>query len=455
MQTFWRIPVLVAAVLSVLSVIPDRAAAQNAVAPKSGDYFNFFELNVYGGWGNYAKQTGQPFSQLEQGGLMGARTTENFWNYFALEQDFGFYSYHRLTFRGPTPGGIPLPIFGTHVYQGAFNGVLHFTPRDSKFRPFVTAGVGEANYVPNDAARKTAEHLPPSAGFSSFGSKGGLEANYGGGLKYQVSPRFGVRVDARGYYGRTPQFGVPSHSVAGSASIPYGFRNFGVQLTGGFTMYFGHIGEAPAPPVAAPPPPPPPPPRCTDGGPRAMAAQRDAFPRVPGRAMSPACAQSRGLRGERGAQRLAQDQDLAGREHVAAGHEVARQAADGHHVHAVEAAGVAPFRRAHENDDRGDRLAGEPGQRRGHGAGLVGPLGPHAATAAVQDDEEGSARAEDDVIGAAGAHARAAQQLPAHGAQPGDDRFDGSRFAHGTQPGDHGKSADAHGEDIDPPFVAH
>ena len=257
MQTFWRIPVLAAAVLSVLSVMPDRAAAQNAVAPKSGDYFNFIELNVYGGWGNYAKQTGQPFSQLEQGGLMGARTTENFWNYFALEQDFGFYSYHRLTFRGPTPNGIPLPIFGTHVYQGAFNGVLHFTPRDSKFRPFVTAGVGEANYVPNDAARKTAEHLPPSAGFSSFGSKGGLEANYGGGLKYQVSPRFGLRVDARGYYGRTPQFGLPSHSVDGSASIPYGFRNFGVQLTGGFTVYFGHIGEAPAP-VAAPPPPPPP-----------------------------------------------------------------------------------------------------------------------------------------------------------------------------------------------------
>ena len=255
MQKFWRIPVLAAAALTALSVTADRAAAQNAVAPKSGDYFNFIEVNVYGGWGDYAKQTGQPFSQLEPGGVMGARLTENFWNYVALEQDFGFFSYHRLGFRGPTPNGIGIPKFGTHVYQGAFNGVLHFTPRDSKFRPFVTAGVGEANYVPNGAALGTARNMPPESGFINLRSQGGLEANFGGGLKYQVSPRFGLRVDARGFYGRTPQFGLPSHPVDGSASIPYGFRNFGVQLTGGFTVYFGHRGEAPAP---APPPPPPP-----------------------------------------------------------------------------------------------------------------------------------------------------------------------------------------------------
>ena len=248
MQTFWRITALAVATVAVLLVSPDRAAAQNAAPAKSGDYFNFLELNVYGGWGNYAKQAGQPFSQLQQGGVMGARITENIWNYFALEQDFGFFSYHRLAFRGPTPNGTPIPIFGTHVYEGSFNGVMHFTPRDSKFRPFVTAGAGEANYVPNDAARQAAEGLPPSAGFSNLRSSSGLEFNYGGGLKYQLSPRFGLRVDARGLYGHTPQFGLAGDSFDGAATIPRGFRNFGVQLTGGFTMYFGHVGERPAPP---------------------------------------------------------------------------------------------------------------------------------------------------------------------------------------------------------------
>lgn len=255
MQTQWRGKILAAIALGAFSLIGTQATAQNAAPPKSDDYFNFFELNVYGGWGNYAKQSGQPFSQLQQGGLMGARTTENFWNYFALEQDFGFFSYHRLVFRAPTPNGIPLPIFGTHVYQGAFNGVVHFTPRDSKFRPFVTAGVGEANYVPNDSAKKAARELPPEAGFANFRSVSGFELNYGGGLKYQLSPHFGLRMDARGYYGHTPQFGLVPFSPDGGATIPRGFRNFGVQLTGGVTLYFGHIGEKPAPP---PPPPPPP-----------------------------------------------------------------------------------------------------------------------------------------------------------------------------------------------------
>jgi outer membrane protein OmpA-like peptidoglycan-associated protein len=254
MQTFWRITALTVAAAGLLLISPDRAAAQNAAPPKSGDYFNFFELNVYGGWGNYAKQTGQPFSQLQQGGVMGARTTENFWNYFSLEQDFGFFSYHRLVFRGPTPNGTPIPIFGTHVYEGSFNGVMHFTPRDNKFRPFVTAGAGEANYVPNDAAKQAAAGLPPSAGFTGFSTHGALEINYGAGLKYQMSPRFGLRVDARGLYGHTPQFGLAGDSFDGAATIPRGFRNFGVQLTGGFTMYFGHVGERPAAPPEPPKP---------------------------------------------------------------------------------------------------------------------------------------------------------------------------------------------------------
>jgi len=254
MQTFWRILVLAAATFGVLSVSTGRATAQNAAPPKSDDYYNFFELNVYGGWGDYAKQSGQPYSQLQQGGLMGARTTENFWNFFALEQDFGFFSYHRLVFRSPTENGIALPVFGTHVYQGSFNAVLHFTPRDSKFRPFVTVGAGEANYVPNASAITSGHDLPPEAGFTGFRSQGGFELNYGGGLKYQMAPRFGLRVDARGYYGRTPQFGVPSNSIDGNATIPYGFRNFGVQLTGGLTLYLGHVGEKAAPVVPAPAP---------------------------------------------------------------------------------------------------------------------------------------------------------------------------------------------------------
>ena len=254
MQRHWRGKFLAAA-LCALSLMATNATAQNAAPPKSDDYFNYIELNVFGGWGDYAKQRGEPYSQLEGGGIMGARLTENFWNYFGIEEDFGFFSYHRLDFRSPTDSGESIPVFGTHVYQGSGNGVIYFTPRDSKFRPFVTAGVGEAWFVPNASAEHAARALPADAGFQNFRSSTGLELNWGGGLKYQLSRRFGLRMDARGLYGHTPQFGLPATSYTGGATIPYGFRNFGVQLTGGFTLYFGHIGERPVIPTPKPPEP--------------------------------------------------------------------------------------------------------------------------------------------------------------------------------------------------------
>jgi outer membrane protein OmpA-like peptidoglycan-associated protein len=246
------------------------ALAQNAAGTKSDDYFNFIELNAYGGYGNYTKLTSSPASKIEGGGLMGARITENAWNYFALEQDFGFYSYHKLTFRGPTQGGLPLSPFPMHVYQGSFNGVLHVTPRGSRFRPFVTVGIGAAGYSPNGSAMGYARGLPASAGFTNFGSRSELEGNYGAGLKVQAAPRVGLRFDVRGYIGFAPGFGLPSSSVNGSAAIQAGKVLNGVEATGGITFYLGHIGEKPAPPPTAPPVPPPttptPPPHSMNAG---------------------------------------------------------------------------------------------------------------------------------------------------------------------------------------------
>ena len=254
-----RFPVLMLTTLGVLVMTPNLGRAQNAAGSKSDDYFNFIELNVYGGYGKYTKLTSSPPARIEGGGLMGARITENAWNYFALEQDFGFYSYHKLKFQGPTQGGLALSPFPMHIYQGSFNGVLHVTPRDSKVRPFVTAGIGAAGYSPNGSAMGYAQGLPPSAGFTNFGSRSEFEGNYGAGVKIQAGPRVGVRLDIRGYIGFAPGFGLPSSSVNGSASIVSGKILNGVEATGGITIYLGHIGEKPVPPAAPTPPPPPPP----------------------------------------------------------------------------------------------------------------------------------------------------------------------------------------------------
>jgi outer membrane protein OmpA-like peptidoglycan-associated protein len=255
-----RFPILMLTTLGALAVMPNLARAQNAAGPKSDDYFNFVELNVFGGYGDYTKLASTPTSQIQGGGLMGARASVNATDYFAVEMDVGFYSYHKLGFRGPTPGGLALSPFPMHIYQGSFNGVLHMTPRDSKFRPFVTAGIGAAGYAPNASARGYAAGLPPSAGFGNFRARTDFEGNYGVGLKIQAAPRIGFRFDVRGYIGFEPGFGLPSTSVNGSAAIVPNKVLNGVEVTGGLTLYLGHIGEKPVPPAPAPTPPPPPPP---------------------------------------------------------------------------------------------------------------------------------------------------------------------------------------------------
>src|SRR5579863_9121090 len=129
-----RFPVLILTMLGVLGVTPQLARAQNAAGPKSDDYFNFVELNVYGGYGNYTKLDSTPQSHIQGGGLMGARVSVNATEYFAVEMDVGFYSYHKLLFQGPTQGGVRIPPLPMHIYEGSFNGVMHLTSREHRIR---------------------------------------------------------------------------------------------------------------------------------------------------------------------------------------------------------------------------------------------------------------------------------------------------------------------------------
>ena len=59
MQTHWRGRIL-AVVLCGLSLTATHATAQNAVPPKSDDYFNYIELNVYGGWATTSSNVASP-----------------------------------------------------------------------------------------------------------------------------------------------------------------------------------------------------------------------------------------------------------------------------------------------------------------------------------------------------------------------------------------------------------
>jgi len=243
--------------------IPNPARAQNAAA-HSDEYNNFIELNIYGGYSNYWKSQDGLGNKIQGGAILGGRVTENIWNYFALEQDLNVYSWNKYQFLSNLPDGTILqPAFPIHTVQPAFDGVLHFTPRDHKFRPFIAVGLGASIDVLGKNARKWGSGFPPSEGFAGFGNDEHIQGNFGVGIKYQASKWFGLRADVREYTGLNPEFRLPGTPAGGGVYIPGGKVLDGLQVTGGLTVYLGHRGELP--PAPPPPPPPPPPPARIPG----------------------------------------------------------------------------------------------------------------------------------------------------------------------------------------------
>jgi outer membrane protein OmpA-like peptidoglycan-associated protein len=246
--------------MSVYLATPNPARAQNAAA-KSGDDPNFIEIGGYGGFSDYKTMAAGLGAKIDGANILGVRVGANFWNYVGIEGDVGIYSWNKYRFLSAPPTGVPIGEFPIHIVQPSANLLLHFTPRDHKWRPFVTIGTGWAETILGKNGKNEFLAAPPSAGLSNYQADVRFQANYGGGLKYQASPRLGLRIDVRGYVGTVPTFGLPSDPPSTSAYyIPSGKILNGIEATAGLTVYLGHRGEKPAPPPPAPPPPPPPPP---------------------------------------------------------------------------------------------------------------------------------------------------------------------------------------------------
>jgi opacity protein-like surface antigen len=92
------------------------------------------------------------------------------------------YMYNRTNLKFNDLGGAES---GMAYHQVAFNALYYVTMPDTKFRPFVTGGVGFTNYA------------PPGSSAAYGGGSTKLGFNYGGGVKYKLTDRFGLRVDLR------------------------------------------------------------------------------------------------------------------------------------------------------------------------------------------------------------------------------------------------------------------
>jgi outer membrane protein OmpA-like peptidoglycan-associated protein len=255
----WRgaLITITVAIASAVPALPQTTpSAKSASLP--GEY-SIFEVSPFIGyqWFQVYKHSFRVL-KFDSGPVAGVRVTEDLWKYVGLEQSFtaGFNDLRLL------PYGLGQYV-GTFArnYTLALNPVLHFTPRQEKLRPFVTAGLGITWYVPSKGVNTSA--VPGAvAPISDLKIRYGPSVNYGGGIKYNATRYIGLRVEVRGLWTQGRYFALPDYPRGPGAiySPKHGTEN-ALAVMGGITFRFGHRSDEvfPAPAVAAVPPPTPPP----------------------------------------------------------------------------------------------------------------------------------------------------------------------------------------------------
>jgi opacity protein-like surface antigen len=197
------------AALAALLCLP--AAAQYAEIGVTGGYSRFQdgEIAAFESFGGVREAY-----ELGNGIRIGARMSFDFRGYFAHELA---YSWQRAPFRvtshDPQTNTTQVSETGSSIHNYYYNFVAHATRRDTRIRPFVTGGGGMSNFVPPGASAL-------SSGQTKFGY------NYGAGIKFLLSDRYGIRFDVRDHITSKPFFSDSPgrlHNVETSATFSFLF----------------------------------------------------------------------------------------------------------------------------------------------------------------------------------------------------------------------------------------
>ncbi|MEW5975617.1 MAG: outer membrane beta-barrel protein [Acidobacteriota bacterium] len=193
-----------------------------------------FEVGLYGGGSffstpyfvvNTPQTTPIPHSFVN-GGVLGVRVRENITDHFGLEQSFSFLGNNNIE--------LPGALVGSRFRQFYFNANLYGYEAESKVRPYFSTGVGWSFFSPTDDGKaSSASAIRTLLGTSSSPLDGDnqFHVNFGGGLKFKLTDRFGLDFSARDFVHKSPTLGFAS------ASDRETIHNF--QLQGGFLLFFG------------------------------------------------------------------------------------------------------------------------------------------------------------------------------------------------------------------------
>ncbi len=102
--------------------------------------------------------------------------------------------------------------YDIRVFNFGINAMYYLNEEESrKTRPFISGGLGGTLYQPTSRSRAVGRD-PLRGNLPGFESSAEFAVNYGVGFKRTMTDRFGLRMDARGFVGRNPSFGLPRSS---------------------------------------------------------------------------------------------------------------------------------------------------------------------------------------------------------------------------------------------------
>lgn len=170
MTRWMHLPILLASAAAALaqvgeiSISAGRAASRNNVLGTSPD------------------ATGRAIEfKSETDFRLGFRFTFNSYRFFGHEIGYA-YNHGKFKQASTPPAEVGMP-----VHQGMYNFLAYATPEGSSVRPFAAGGVHFSTFY------------PPGTGVFSGNGVTKFGYNYGGGLKFRISPLLMMRLDLRDY----------------------------------------------------------------------------------------------------------------------------------------------------------------------------------------------------------------------------------------------------------------
>ena len=239
--------IVLAMTMALTTGLSLSAQTSSSSAPKksSSGGGDLYEINLFGGGNFFNRQNNQPHQDQANGGVAGFRVTQNFWNYISLEQTGMVHGTANTVYRIPATQNEYS--FGSRLRQFHFNPVFHFKPRESRVRPFVTAGFGMDYFgVTEEARRQVGNGInTPFGQVTNLQSGWSLAFNYGTGVKAKLTERIGLRFDVRGFSTASPSWGVKGQAPAGAIAYTRTAPVNSFQTTGGVNFYLGAIDQGP------------------------------------------------------------------------------------------------------------------------------------------------------------------------------------------------------------------